>query len=115
MSLLGDARNPTYAHPLVLGQYFDQVYHQGRFPSKLPKRQPGQAKEITQERYDREIAEICARLRSFNDPVFSQLQDLAAYFSKKPRDHPGAGWIPTDPRYEIHDHPGPHPRAGCLV
>ena len=44
MSLLGDARDPTYAHPLVLGQYFDQVYHQGRFPGELPKRRPGQAR-----------------------------------------------------------------------
>ena len=49
MSLLGDARDPTYAHPLVLGHYFDQVYHQGQFPGELPKRRPGQAKEITQE------------------------------------------------------------------
>ena len=49
MSLLGDAWDPTYAHPLALGQYFDQVYHQGRFPGELPKRRPGQVKEITQE------------------------------------------------------------------
>ena len=76
MSLLGDARDPTYAHPLVLGHYFDQVYHQGRFPGELPKRRPGQAKEITQELYDREIAEICARLRSFDDPGFRNCKVL---------------------------------------
>ena len=56
--------------PLVLGHYFDQVYHQGRFPGELPKRRPGQATEITQERYDREMAEIRDRLRSFDDPNF---------------------------------------------
>ena len=68
--LLGDARDPTYAHPLVLGHYFDQVYHQGRFPGELPKCQPGQATEVTKERYDREMAEVCDRLRSFDDPNF---------------------------------------------
>ena len=76
MSLLGDARDPTYAHPLVLGQYFHQGYHQGRFLGELPNRRPGQAKEITQERYDREIAEICARLRSFHDPSFRNCRIL---------------------------------------
>ena len=76
MSLLGDARDPTYAHPLALGQYFDQVYHQGRFPGELPKRRPGQVKEITRERYDREIAEICARLHSFDDPGFRNCRIL---------------------------------------
>ena len=76
MLLLGDARDPTYTHPLALGQYFDQVYHQGRFPGELPKHRPGQAKEITQERYDREIAKICARLRSFNDPGFRNCRIL---------------------------------------
>ena len=67
---------PTYAHPLVLGHYFDQVYHQGRFPGELPKRRPGQAKEITQELYDWEIAEICARLRSFDDSGFRNCKVL---------------------------------------
>ena len=76
MSLLGDARDPTYAHPLALGQYFDQVYHQGRFPGELPKRRPGQAKEITREVYDREVDEICARLRSFDDPGFRNCRIL---------------------------------------
>ena len=70
VTALGDARDPTYAHPLVLGHYFNQVYHQGRFPGELPKRQPGQATEITQERYDREMAEIRSRLHSFDDPNF---------------------------------------------
>ena len=75
MSLLGDARDPTYAHPLALGQYFDQVYHQGRFPGELPKRRPGQVAEITQERL-KEIAEICARLRSFDNPGFRNCKIL---------------------------------------
>ena len=76
VTLLGDARDPTYAHPLALGQYFDQVYHQGRFPGELPRRRPGQAKEITQEVYDREVAEICARLCSFDDPGFHNCKVL---------------------------------------
>ena len=76
LSLLGDARDPTYAHPLALGHYFDQVYHQGRFPGELPKRRPGQAKEITQEWYDREVDEICARLHSFDDPGFRNCKIL---------------------------------------
>ena len=76
MSLLGDARDPTFAHPLALAQYFDQVYHQGRFPGELPKRRPGQAKEITQEVYDREVDEICARLRTFDDPGFRNCRIL---------------------------------------
>ena len=70
VTALGDAQDPTYAHPLVLGHYFDQVYHQGRFPGELPKRRPGQATEITQEQYDREMAEIRSHLRSFDDPNF---------------------------------------------
>ena len=76
LSLLGDARDPTYAHPLALGQYFDQVYHQGRLLGELPKRWPGQAKEITRERYDREVDEICARLCSFDDPGFRNCKIL---------------------------------------
>ena len=76
MSLLGDARDPTYAHPLALGQYFDQVYHQGRFLGDLPKRRPGQAKEITQEVYNREVDEICAWLRSFDDAGFRNCRVL---------------------------------------
>ena len=76
VTLLGDARDPTYAHPLALGQYFDQVYHQGQSPGELPTRRPGQAKEITRELYDREVAEICARLRSFDDPSFRNCKVL---------------------------------------
>ena len=76
MTLLGDARAPTFAHPLALGQYFDQVYHQGRFPGELPTRRPGQAREITQEVYDREVAEICVRLRSFDDPGYRNCRVL---------------------------------------
>ena len=76
LSLLGDARDPTYAHPLVLGHYFDQVYHQGRFPGELPKRHLGQAAEITKERYDREMAEVCDRLRSFDDLNFRNCKIL---------------------------------------
>ena len=70
LAALGDAQDPTYAHPLLLGQYFNQVYHQGQFPGELPKRRPGQATEITQERYNREMAEILDRLCSFDDPNF---------------------------------------------
>ena len=76
MSLLGDARDPTFTHLLALAQYFDQVYHQGRFPGELPKRRPGQAREITQEVYDREVDEICARLRTFDDPGFRNCRIL---------------------------------------
>ena len=76
VSLMGDARDPTFAHPLALGQYFDQVYHQGRFPGELPKRRPGQAKEITREVYDREVDEICSRLRSFDDVGFRNCRIL---------------------------------------
>ena len=70
LTALGNARDPTYAHPLVLGHYFDQVYHQGRFPGELPKRRPGQATEITKEWYNREMAEILDRLCSFDDLNF---------------------------------------------
>ena len=84
MALLGDARDPTFAHPLALAQYFDQVYHQGRFPGELPKRWPGQAKEITQEVYDREVDEICARLRTFDDPGFRNCRILPPTSLRKP-------------------------------
>ena len=76
LSLLGDARDPTYAHPLVLGRYFEKVYHQGRFPGKLPKCRPGQAAEITKECYDREMSEVCDWLRSFDDPNFCNCKIL---------------------------------------
>ena len=76
LTLLGDARDPTYAHPLVLGHYFDQVYHQGRFPGELPKRWLGQATEVTKELYDREMSEVCDRLRSFNNPNFRNCKVL---------------------------------------
>ena len=76
LSLLGNARDPTYAHPLVLGHYFDQVYHQGQFPGELPKRWLGQVTEVTKEQYDWEMAEVCDWLCSFDDRNFRNCKIL---------------------------------------
>ena len=76
LTLLGNARDPTCTHPLVLGHYFDQVYHQGRFPGELPKRRLGRATEVTKELYDREMSEVCDRLRSFDNPNFCNCKVL---------------------------------------
>ena len=76
LTLLGDARDLTYAHPLVLRHYFDQVYHQGRFPGELPKCRPGQVTEVIKELYDREMSEVCDRLHSFDDPNFRNCKVL---------------------------------------
>ena len=113
MSLLGDARDPTFAHPLALAQYFHQVYHQGRFPGELPKRRPGQAKEITREVYDREVDEICARLRTFDDPGFRNCRILPPTSLRNPEIilEPEEYRQITNIKTEIAN--DPHPPKGC--
>ena len=38
LDLLGNAQHLTYAHPKLLGQCFDNVYHQGQLIGDLPAR-----------------------------------------------------------------------------
>ena len=36
--LMGSAEHPAFTHPKILGQSYDNVYHQGRFIGDLPAR-----------------------------------------------------------------------------
>ena len=65
LTLLGNAQNPAYAHPKLLGHCFDNVYFCGQLISNLPARgrQPT-SEERTKLIYDQEYEELVARIEN---------------------------------------------------
>ena len=65
--LLGSAQHPTYAHPKLLGQCYDNVYHQGHLIGDLPAqgKQPTEAQ--TKKIYDQEYEELVAMIENTLD------------------------------------------------
>ena len=61
LDLLGNTQHPTYAHPKLLGQCFDNIYHQERFIGDLPAWGKLPSKEQTQKIYNQEYKEVVAR------------------------------------------------------
>ena len=57
LDFLGNAQHPTYAHPKLLGQCFDNIYHQGWLIGDLPARGKPPSKEQTQKIYNQEYKE----------------------------------------------------------
>ena len=64
LDLLGNAQHPTYAHPKLLGQCFDNVYHQGGLIGDLPAQGKLPSKEQTQKIYNQEYKEVVARIEN---------------------------------------------------
>ena len=52
LDLLGNAQHPTYAHPKLFGQCFDNIYHQGRLIGDLPAWGKPPSKEQMQKIYN---------------------------------------------------------------
>ena len=68
LTLLGNAQNPAYAHPKMLGHCFDNVYFCGQIIRDLPAR--GRAphpKERTKTIYDQEYEELAHWLENMLD------------------------------------------------
>ena len=59
LDLLGNAQNPAYAHPKLLGRCFDNVYFCGRIIGDLPERgRAPHSEERTKLIYDQEYKEL---------------------------------------------------------
>ena len=68
LNLLGNAQNPAYAHPKLLGHCFDNVYFCGRIIGDLPARgRAPHSKERTKLIYDQEYEELVHRLENMLD------------------------------------------------
>ena len=68
LTLLGNAQNPAYAHPKLLGCCFDNVYFCGWIISDLPARgKSPHSKERTKLIYDQEYKELVHRLENTLD------------------------------------------------
>ena len=65
--LLGSAQHLTYAHPKLLGQCYDNVYHQGRLIGNLPARGNQAMEAQTKKIYDQEYEELIARIENTLD------------------------------------------------
>ena len=62
LDLLGNAQHPTYTHPKLLGQCFDNIYHQGQFIRDLPARGKMPSKKQAQKIYNQEYEEVVAQI-----------------------------------------------------
>ena len=68
LTLLGNAQNPAYAHPKLLGRCFDNVYFCGRIIGDLPVRgRAPHSEERTKLIYDQEYEELVHRLENMLD------------------------------------------------
>ena len=68
LTLLGNAQNPAYAHPKLLGRCFDNVYFCGRIVGDLPARgRSPHSEERTKLIYDQEYEELVHRLENMLD------------------------------------------------
>ena len=68
LTLLGNAQNPAYAHPKLLGRCFDNVYFGGRIIGDLPVRgRAPHSEERTKLIYDQEYEELVHRLENMLD------------------------------------------------
>ena len=65
--LLGSAQHPTYAHTKLLGQCYDNVYHQGRLICDLPAQGKPPTNEQIQKIYNQEYEEVVAWIENTLD------------------------------------------------
>ena len=67
LDLLGNTQHLTYAHPKLLGQCFDNVYHLGQFIGDLPTQGKLPSKEQMQKIYNQEYKEVVAWIENTLD------------------------------------------------
>ena len=67
LTLLGNAQNPAYAHPKLLGCCYDNVYYNGRFVGDLPARGKLPTEEQSKKVYTQEYQEVVARIENSLD------------------------------------------------
>ena len=67
LTLLGNAQNPAYAHPKLLGHCYENVYYNGRFVGDLPARRKPPTEEQSKKVYTQEYQEVVARIKNSLD------------------------------------------------
>ena len=65
--LMGSAQHPVYAHPKMLDQCYNNVYHQGRLIGDLPARGKILTEAQTKKVYDQEYEEVIAQIENSLD------------------------------------------------
>ena len=60
LTLLGNAQNPAFTHPKLLGRCYDNVYFSGRFIGDLPARGKPPTEEQSMKVYNQEYQEVVA-------------------------------------------------------
>ena len=67
LTLLGNAQNPAYAHPKLLGRSYDNVYYNGWLIGDLPARGKLPTMEQSKKVYTQEYQEVVARIENSLD------------------------------------------------
>ena len=67
LTLLGNAQNPAYAHPKLLGRCYDNVYYNGWFIGDLLARGKLPTEEQSKKVYTQEYQEVIARIENSID------------------------------------------------
>ena len=67
LTLLGNAQNPAYAHPKLLGRSYDNVYYNGQLIGDLPARGKPPTVEQSKKVYSQEYQEVVARIENSLD------------------------------------------------
>ena len=67
LTLLGNAQNPAYAHPKLLGCCYNKVYYNGQFIGDLPARGKLPTEEQSKKVYTQEYQEVVTRIENSLD------------------------------------------------
>ena len=67
LTLLGNAQNPVFPHPKLLGPCYDNVYYNGQFIGDLPARGKPLTEEQSKKVYTQEYQEVVARIENSLD------------------------------------------------
>ena len=67
LTLLGNAQNPAYTHPKLLGRCYDNVYYNGWFIGDLPERGKPPSVEQSKKVYTQEYQEVVAWIENSLD------------------------------------------------
>ena len=67
LALLGNAQNPAFAYPKLLGCCYDNVYYNGRFIGDLPARGKPPTEEQSKKVYTQEYQEVVAQIENSLD------------------------------------------------
>ena len=67
LMLLGNAQNPAFTHPKLLGHCYDNIYYNGRFIGDLPARGKPPTEDQSKKIYTQEYQEVVARIENTID------------------------------------------------